>query len=243
VDRYHLRLPYPPELFDILISLFPGPAPVILEVGAGTGDIARRLAPLAGRVDALDISQPMIEKGQRSPDGEHRNLNWILGPAETAPLSPPYDLIVGGESIRWLDWEIALPRFHDLLSAGGWLVLLNRYELPVPWRDDLYQLIVRYSVYQEYETYDLVEELEKRHLFRETGCNTAAPVTSRQSIQDYIDSWHSRGGLASGRMTPDQATAFDRQLQALVTPYSSDGQLELQTQTTIVWGHPSVQKR
>jgi len=180
----------------------------------------------------------MIEKGQLSPGGDHPNLNWILGPAETSPLNSPYDLIVGGDSLHWLDWLIVLPRFHDLLQTDGRLAILNRNELPTPWDEALYPLITRYSVYQDYEPYDLVEELEKCRLFLETGRNATAPVTSRQSIQDYIDSWHSRGGLASGRMPPDQAAAFDRQLQALVTPHSSDGQLELQTQATIVWGQP-----
>ena len=48
---YRYRAPYPREVFEILESLVVEPRNV-LDAGAGTGALARDLAPLVARVDA-----------------------------------------------------------------------------------------------------------------------------------------------------------------------------------------------
>src|SRR5437870_3196445 len=79
---YHTRPPYPDEVFEILEGLLVDQPRVVLDLGCGTGAIARRFAPLVDRVDAVDISSPMIDEGKRSPGGDHPALRWILGSAE-----------------------------------------------------------------------------------------------------------------------------------------------------------------
>jgi predicted TPR repeat methyltransferase len=81
VDAYHFRAPYPEETFDILLSLLTDEPRAVLDVGSGSGDIARRLVDRVERVDAVDFSLPMIEKGKTLPKGNHPRLRWIYGPA------------------------------------------------------------------------------------------------------------------------------------------------------------------
>ena len=45
-----------------------GSSGVVLDAGCGPGDLARPLAPLVGRVDAVDLSPRMIAEG-RSREG------------------------------------------------------------------------------------------------------------------------------------------------------------------------------
>src|SRR5579884_4295939 len=66
-DAYHHRPPYPQEAIDLLASLIVDTPRTVLDVGCGTGDIVRRLAPLVDRLDAVDISLPMLEWGKRLP--------------------------------------------------------------------------------------------------------------------------------------------------------------------------------
>ncbi len=54
VDAYPLRWPYPPELFQVLADLMTDPPGIVLDVGTGTGDVARPLNSRVGRVDAVD---------------------------------------------------------------------------------------------------------------------------------------------------------------------------------------------
>src|SRR4051794_30245195 len=65
VDAYHLRPPYPEDVFSLLDRLVDPDCRRVLDVGCGTGEIARRMAPQVEHVDAVDLSSPMIAKGQR----------------------------------------------------------------------------------------------------------------------------------------------------------------------------------
>lgn len=67
VAAYHHRPPYPDEVFDILVGLLPATGRAVLDAGCGTGDIARPLAPRVERLDAVDWSRPMIERGRMDP--------------------------------------------------------------------------------------------------------------------------------------------------------------------------------
>src|SRR5688572_25907174 len=93
---YRCRPPHPAQTFEILTSLIRDTPRTVLDLGCGDGLIARPLTPLVDRVDAVDISAAMVAEGRRRPGGDHPNLRWIVGAAETAPLSPPYALITAG---------------------------------------------------------------------------------------------------------------------------------------------------
>ena len=137
-----------------------------------------------------------------------------------------------------MDWEIVFSRFHDVLVPDGQVAIITRHEQAPPWYEAQMELITRYSVYQNYESFALVEQLSGHHVFAETGHRRFGPVTHRQSVEDYILSWHSRGGMARGKMPPEDIEAFDSGLRAVVTPYAEDGMLTLQTEAQIVWGRP-----
>ncbi|HEX8036810.1 MAG TPA: class I SAM-dependent methyltransferase, partial [Ktedonobacterales bacterium] len=98
VAAYPARPPYPAEVFEILAGLITAEPRTVLDMGCGTGDVARRLAPLTTRLDAVDVSSRMIALGKTLPGGNAPNLCWIVAAAEDAPLEPPYTLITAGES-------------------------------------------------------------------------------------------------------------------------------------------------
>jgi trans-aconitate methyltransferase len=233
-----LRLPYPPEVFDILADLITDEPRAVLDVGAGTGDIARGLVRRGERVDAVDFSPAMIAKGKTLPDGDHPRLRWIYGAVETVALDPPYALVTAGESMHWMNWEVVFPRFGDALTPGGVVAIVHRMELPAPWQEGLDALIRQFSTMHNYERFDLIDELEKRDLFQKMGERKTAPVTSAQSIDDYIASFHSRSSLSLDHMPASDAVTFDQQLRDLVSSWSEERMLELQTVGSIVWGKP-----
>ncbi|MGH2354849.1 MAG: class I SAM-dependent methyltransferase, partial [Chloroflexota bacterium] len=143
---YRHRLPYPPTVFDVLVGLITEQPRAVLDIGCGTGNIARPLAPRVERVDAVDLSAAMIAEGKRLPGGDHPRLTWIVGRAEDAPLHPPYALVTAGGSLHWMDWDVVLPRLHDLLTSGGMLALLgvSRESQGSSWERELDDLIWRY---------------------------------------------------------------------------------------------------
>ncbi|MGH2534437.1 MAG: class I SAM-dependent methyltransferase [Thermomicrobiales bacterium] len=84
VAAYHHRPPYPDAVYDILVGLIAAEPRTVLDVGTGTGAIARGLAGQVARVDALDLSRRMLAKGRGLPGGDHPNLVWIEGYADSA---------------------------------------------------------------------------------------------------------------------------------------------------------------
>ena len=106
VEVYHHRLPYADEAINKLITLVIDEPRAILDAGCGTGDLARRLVSQVERVDAVDFSSSMIDKGKTLPEGDNHNLNWICGRMEEVKLHPPYALIMAGESLQWMEWDI-----------------------------------------------------------------------------------------------------------------------------------------
>src|SRR5581483_11372349 len=91
-DRYDLRPPYPSATFTTLASLIVDEPRDVLDAGCGLGDLARPLAALVGRVDAVDRSAAMLACAATQPGADAANLRFVQGDVETAPLDPPYAL-------------------------------------------------------------------------------------------------------------------------------------------------------
>jgi ubiquinone/menaquinone biosynthesis C-methylase UbiE len=243
VEVYHHRPLYPVETFRIVAELVIGEPKVVLDAGCGTGPIARELIDYVDRIDAVDISSPMIAKGRIMSGGTNPHLHWLLGPMETVPLNPPYGLITAGASLHWMDWEVVLPRFKDVLHPGGYVCLVGKSgTIPDPWRTPLLALITRYSTNRDYQPYDIVQELESRGLFQKIGDRQTAPTSFKQSIESYVESIHSRNGFSRDRMSPEMAEAFDAEARALLSSFHPSGEIELQIMGTVTWGRPLARK-
>jgi SAM-dependent methyltransferase len=238
VAAYPHRLPYPPATFTILAGLIPAGPRIVLDIGCGTGDVARNLAPLVDRVDAVDVSAPMIDLGRALPGGDHPHLHWILGRAEDATLEPPYALVTAGESLHWMDWGALMPRLGAMLAPGAVLAIVDRPAAPGPWQDAMPALLARYSTNRQFRPYNLVDELMQRGRFTPLGEATTEPLAARQPIAAYVESFHSRNGFSRDRMSPEDAAAFDRELTDLAAPFAVDGHLHTRVTGRVVWGIP-----
>jgi SAM-dependent methyltransferase len=237
VDRYHLRPSYPAETFDVLASLTEGRP--VLEAGCGLGELARGLAPQVPRVDAVDISAPMVERGRQLPGGDAANLRWTVAAIEDAALEPPYGLVVAGESIHWFDWAVAFSRFESLLEPEGSLALVYRNWLHEErFREQLRPIYRRHSSNPDYRRLDAVEELERRGLFEQRGKHTTAPVAWRPTLEELLAAHHSTSGFVLERQSDPEA--FDAELGTALRDMleERDGRLELEVTAGITWGRP-----
>jgi ubiquinone/menaquinone biosynthesis C-methylase UbiE len=239
VEAYRYRSPYSAETFTILAELINDEPRHVLDVGCGTGDIARYLVEHVERLDAVDFSLHMIEQGKQLPGGNHPRLHWLQGPVEDVTLNPPYALVTAGECLHWMDWNVVLPRFHELLLPGGYLAIVERGTLPVAWFSALGGIIPQYSTNKDfYQGFNMLEALEQHGLFQKVGEKKTAPVPFVQSVDDYIESFHSRNGFSRQRMDPAMSDAFDREAKEILLKSYPDGVITLQTVDNVVWGIP-----
>ena len=237
---YAARPPYPAEVFEILDGLqAPGPRSV-LDLGCGTGDVALGLLGRAARIVGVDRSAAMLRVARGRPGGDHPSLAWQCAAAEDFVFAGPYSLVVAGESLHWMDWDRVLPGIAGALAPGAVLAIVEgRVVMDVPWAAALEDLFPRYSTNRDYRPYDLVVELAERDLFREAGRRRTAAVAFAQSLDDYVESFHTRNGFSRERMSPAAAGEFDAVLRALVAPHCEDGVVRGRVATRVVWGAPA----
>jgi ubiquinone/menaquinone biosynthesis C-methylase UbiE len=237
-DVYHYRPAYTSETIDTLVGLITDSPRTVLDVGCGPGDLARRLVEHVERVDAVDFSQAMLNKGKRLPGGNHPYLNWIYGRIEDVTLQPPYALITAGESLHWMEWDIIMPLFRSILTPHGYLALVGRATEHNGWDDDLHKIIPHFATNKEYQPYNILDELEQRHLFEQHGEIRTQPITIMQSGEDYIRAIHSMNGFSRERMGEDAANAFDDEVRKVLAPFLHDGLLTLSVVNSVTWGKP-----
>jgi len=236
---YRYRPPYPQEVFTILERLIAEPR-VVLDAGAGTGALARVLAPSVTRVDAIDPSAAMLAKGRALPGGDDPRIRWIEGRAEDAPLSSPYGLITAGASLHWMEWGIILPRFRSALAPHARLAIVDIesvHSLGLL-RDAQLEIIQRYSPLEDHvETADMVKVLVERGLFALQGQERTAPVAFEQSIDDVLHRLHSTSTLS--RVTlGDRLHHFDAEMRAAYAKHGAD-RARFGVVGYVAWGRPA----
>ncbi len=246
VQAYQYRPQYPAELFELLTKLIPPNCSprAVLDAGCGTGFVARPLAPLVERVDAVDFSAAAIREGRRLPGGDHPHLRWIVGPIESVTVDPPYCLITAGASMHWFDWNVAFPRFARLLAPRGMFVAVGmRHDRPDWMREELGPVLARYSMNKDFAPYSaeaILADLEEQGLYRSLGSAQTDTIEWRQPIGEWVESIHARNGFSRERMEPELAAEADEQFAEIAAHNvdSPDGLITHRYAGTLLWGQP-----
>jgi demethylmenaquinone methyltransferase/2-methoxy-6-polyprenyl-1,4-benzoquinol methylase len=111
------------------------PAPRVLDLGAGTGDLAFEVLKRrpAARVIALDFTPEMMTLGRRRPGGER--VQWVVADAARLPFSGrTFDSAVSGFLLRNVpDIDRALSEERRVLKSGGRVASLDTTPPPRSW--------------------------------------------------------------------------------------------------------------
>jgi SAM-dependent methyltransferase len=235
VEAYAARPPYPARLDPLFVELAGGADAHILDLGCGTAELARRLAPHVLAITAVDQSARMIERARSLPGGDAPNITWVVGRLEDVPLSGPFSSALAAQSFHWFDWDVLAGRLAAWVPSRR-LVLSERREGPAPWSDALMALYSRFSTNQDFEPFDLVDELTARHYLTVQGRMSDPAQRFAQSIDDYVTAIHSQNGFSLDRMPAADARAFDAAVREAVAPHARDGILTVPVLARVVWG-------
>jgi 2-polyprenyl-3-methyl-5-hydroxy-6-metoxy-1,4-benzoquinol methylase len=114
-----------------------------LEIGCGSGCLSRRLAEIADRVVAVDISATAIERARVQVAGAGvSNIDFRVANIMDFDVvaEGPWDLVVLSETIYSLGWLYSMfdvgflvARLHDAMRPGGVLLLANTYGATRDW--------------------------------------------------------------------------------------------------------------
>jgi SAM-dependent methyltransferase len=120
-DYARHRQAFPVELFE-RVPL----SGDVLDLGSGTGALARGYALRGARVVALDLSRPMLREAADLP-------RRVVARAEACPFrSHTFDAVTAGQCWHWFDGPAVLSECLRLLRRGGTLVIAHFNYLPLP---------------------------------------------------------------------------------------------------------------
>ena len=147
--------------------------------------------------------------------------------------------MVAGASLHWMEWAVVLPQLSQLLTPHGLLAIMDDRQV-VAWQERLLEVLAAYSINSTFRPgYDWIAQLAHEGLFRKTGTLSTEAGAYRQSVTDYVESFHARQSLARERLGGARAAEFDAKVRQIVAPYvDTEDQLTLETIAYLTWGKP-----
>ncbi len=104
-----------------------------VDLGTGTGDVARNLALRGARVVGVDPSAAMAEQARALDEQAGASARYVQATAEETGLAAgEADLVVSASSWWWFDRPRAAAEAKRLLKAGGRLVICSLDWVPLP---------------------------------------------------------------------------------------------------------------
>ena len=118
-DRY--RPGYPPALFDLVADrLALSTDAAIVDLGAGTGQVARAAAARGWRVTAVEPGEPMLAILRERAAREGLAVEVVVATAERTGLpDAAFDAAFAGEAYHWFDAPAALAEMARIVRPGG----------------------------------------------------------------------------------------------------------------------------
>lgn len=121
------RQGFPDELYRRLEAHgIVAPRRVALDVGTGTGTVARALAARGLVVTALDPSAELLAKAGELAEREGVTLRAVRATAEETGLpDASFDLVLAAQCFHWFDGMRAAREMHRMLRPGGHVVVVH----------------------------------------------------------------------------------------------------------------------
>ena len=132
LDYAVYRPGYPASFYTVLQALGIGtPGQDVLDLGTGTGVLARAFAQQGAHVIGIDIAEAQIVAAQQLATQEHLDIRFETCAAEEAAFPPQsFNIISCGQSWLYFDTQRMIPLVKAWLKAGGKLVLTYLSWLP-----------------------------------------------------------------------------------------------------------------
>ncbi len=129
-DDYAIhRAGFPDQFFELLRQRnWIRSGQTALDVGSGTGTVARGLASLGCQVTGVDPSAELLTQARQMSSG----VSYEEGTAESLPAqSGSFDVITAGQCWHWFRRPEAAREFQRVLKSGGRVIIAHFDWLPL----------------------------------------------------------------------------------------------------------------
>lgn len=127
------RAGFPDSLFHRLKERGIGlPGQVVVDLGTGTGTLARGFALRECKVIGIDVAEPLLEEARRLSKRTGIEIDFRFGRAEATGLpAQSANLVTAGQCWHWFDSHQAAREVARILKPNGYLVIAHFDWLPL----------------------------------------------------------------------------------------------------------------
>ncbi|WP_206790627.1 class I SAM-dependent methyltransferase [Amycolatopsis sp. MtRt-6] len=234
VSEYYQRFRrgYPPEVAEEVATAFALTRDdVVLDLGCGTGQLTRALAPRVGAVLGMDPEPAMLAQARQATT--EPNVSWLLGAdsdvgALTSALGPGRLAVVTvAQALHWMDPERLFAAVRPLLRPGGGVAVVTNGEplwlQDTAWSAALREVVAAYLGVPLHRTCGTDDASQERY----AKALAAAGYAVASTVVEYsapLSVEEIAGGLFSAMSPeqlpgPDARPAFTERIRAAVAPH------------------------
>lgn len=204
----------------------------ILDLGTGTGVVARELAKRGANVTGIDPAANQIAAASELDRAAGVNVEYLVGKAEATGLpAGSFDVVIAGQCWHWFDSMAAFDETTRLLTPNGRLVVCHFDWLPLPGNvvDATEQLILAHN-----PTWNLAGGIG---LYPQWAVDAGRAGFRDLEIFAYDhaqpmshEAWRGRIRASAGvgaSLPPEKVAAFDRELAEILRTRFPDDPLSV----------------
>ena len=211
------------------------PQSVVVDLGAGTGQLTRLLSPLVAEIIAVEPEPDMVSVGQNATSslgnvrwmqGQDSDMRTLLQPAEV-------DLVVIGNAFHHMNQRQLLENLDVVISPGGWVCVASS-SVPVWLQDSDWSRALRSATETELgplSNTGVPDTDATATALKESSFSELSVWSVEQDMSRTCDA--ALGEIESSASGALSAAALDR-LQDAIDPFAAEGRLPESVRTTAV---------
>jgi len=214
------------------------PQHLVVDVGCGTGLLAKIFLENGNRVAGVEPNAEMREAGERFL-ASFATFSMVAGTAEATTLPDRYaDFVVAGQAFHWFQPTPTRTEFARIVKPEGWVVLVwhDRDLDSTPFLRAYEEFLQRYGT--DYSSVAHNKVANYSALERFYAPNQMQLIV--QSTQQQFDLEGLRGRLLSSSYAPREGPAAEAMLQELpnlFAEHAQDEKVVFEYWTRIYYGH------
>jgi SAM-dependent methyltransferase len=244
-DYARHRAGFPETFFERLKQRGAGlPGQTIVDLGTGTGTLARGFARRGCQVIGFDISGPMLEQARRLSEQDGAAVDYRLGQAEQTGLdSGTADVVAAGQCWHWFDGPAAAREAARILRPQGLAVIAHFDWIPLKGNvvEATEQLILDYNPEWRGAGGHGLYPRWMRDL-GEAGFHGLETFSYEVFAPYSHEDWRGRIRASAGvgaSLTPEKVADFDRDLSSLLQARFPQPVLHVHHRVWALTGYPA----